>query len=1549
MVLSSFANRPSVFGVRSTRMLRASTALSSILAVAIFVTPAHAADECGAAANGAVVCTVAGNPYAGGISYAPAGDLQLTTNGDVAATNTITVNGTGATHVTNNGTITTSGAGSTFSPGAQGIFARGATVIVDGTGAIATSGLNARGIDAATTGAGAVTVDVGDITTSDTGGGGPGFFPNSSAIFANTDAGAIDVTAGTLGTAGDFAAGVQAISNTGDIAVGTGAIATTGNNASGVLAQTYGTGTAAVTSTGTIGTSGQAANGVYVVARNGTAKADVGDVNATGFNAAGILLKGGTAADANFDSVTTSGSFGQGIFAQAGGDVTVSGADVTTSGVDAAGIYAFSDTGRANVTTSGTITTTGASSRGVYAYSNTGDASVSVNNIATTGNNSGAVVAHGANAMVVVSGDVSTQGTAMYSPAPMNGVMATATAGDASVTNNGTITTGGDNSGAIAVSGTNSATVDGTGSAATTGARADAVTATSAGDVSVAQGAVGTTGDYSRGVVASSTGTGNVDVNVDTVTTTGALGSGFFFLPNSAGIVATAGSGDVAVTNGTVSTAGLGATGIRAGSYSGSVTVDTGDVATTGGGATGIQAIGNYGGDVAVTSTGTVSTAGDGAYGIYASARGGAVSVDAGTVATQGFNADAIRAIGGASSEVAFGNVSTAGTFASGIDAEATGDVTVSGGDVATSAVAAPAIYAFSDTGNASVTTTGTVATIGASSRGIYAYSNSGDASVVANNVTTAGDDADAIRASGANASVTVSGNVSTQGQKAYSNSNANAINVNATDGVATVVNTGAVSTAGDNATAIVAQATQGVAISGTGSVATTGYNALGIDASSGAGPVAVTTGNISTHGDFAQGIRAQGNGPVTIATGNVTTTGALAIGIQATGLGTDPVSVTTGAVATSGNYASGVLAYSSGGSVTINAGSVATTGANAVGLQGRGSGAVAITTGTASSASREAVYAGSFTDAATVTLNGATSGGGNAVFIAAATDATLNLGADGSLTQAGGNVGLLAGGTATVNNAGTITGDGTAPIISVFNATPLAFNNSGMFTGTIGFAAGSDDTISNSGTYNAVYDQDFGAGIDTFNNSGTFRVLPGSVTAGTVHLAGLDAFNNSGLVDLRNGHAGDVLDTSSTFTGSGASALGIDVAFGNSGSASLADRLTAAGAITGSTALLVSPIGVNGAVLNSGTVFATGGAGSSTTAFTLAGASLNQGFIRYGIAFDPATNTYSLVGTPGDAVFRALKINEGAQQLWYKSAETWTAHMSDLRDGKFAGGGADGGRLWGQFYGSTVTRNGGQNVSAFGQNRTVDLAYKQDAYGGQLGLDLGLRDMGSGNFVFGVTGGYLNSDLTFRGSADRVNYSVANLGAYASYVSGNLFANVLGKYDYIWANSKSALAGYADKFHGMSYGAQGELGIRLGGDSFYAEPVATIAYVRTDLKDIRALGQTIDFDKLDGLRGKAGLRIGSKMDLGGGSVAVIYAQGNYVHEFKGRDGIKFVSGGQSLDYRNDRIGDYGEGKLGFNITTSSGVTGFIEGFGDYARHGDYKGGGGRAGIRARF
>jgi outer membrane autotransporter protein len=150
-----------------------------------------------------------------------------------------------------------------------------------------------------------------------------------------------------------------------------------------------------------------------------------------------------------------------------------------------------------------------------------------------------------------------------------------------------------------------------------------------------------------------------------------------------------------------------------------------------------------------------------------------------------------------------------------------------------------------------------------------------------------------------------------------------------------------------------------------------------------------------------------------------------------------------------------------------------------------------------------------------------------------------------------------------------------------------------------------------------------------------------------------------------------------------------------------------------------------------------------------------------------------------------------------------------------------------------------------------------------------------------------------------------------------------------------------------MSYGGQAEFGVRLGSNPLHAEPIASLSYVRTDLRDLRALGSTIDFDGLDGLRAKLGLRVGGTVKMGESLAAGLYAQGNYVHEFEGRDGIHFLTGGQSFGYRNRPIGDYAEGKLGITIAGPGGVAGFVEGFGDYSN--SYRGGGGRVGLRVNL
>ncbi len=379
-----------------------------------------------------------------------------------------------------------------------------------------------------------------------------------------------------------------------------------------------------------------------------------------------------------------------------------------------------------------------------------------------------------------------------------------------------------------------------------------------------------------------------------------------------------------------------------------------------------------------------------------------------------------------------------------------------------------------------------------------------------------------------------------------------------------------------------------------------------------------------------------------------------------------------------------------------------------------------------------------------------------------------------------------------------------------------------------------------------------------------------------------------------------------------------------------------------------ITPLNTTPAVLSTsaGTVLVQAGAASTAGAFTLNGANVDQGLIQYGIVYNPTTFAFSLVATPGAGVYRTALFAEGARNLWLQSGDAWSGHMRELRDNVAANGdGSAGGRLWGQAIGQVEQRGSNRSFAYNGLTTAVNMGYKQDYFGGQMGLDFG-GPAGSGAFAFGVTGGYLNSDLSFAGSPDRINFDAVNGGVYASYTSGMFFFNALGKYDYYWGDNVSISGRYTQKLKGSVYGGKAEAGVRLG-TTLWVEPSASVSYTHSDFHDFSVASGSFAFNDQDGVRGKGGARIGYVADIGTAKVT-FYGGGNYVHEFKGQDQVVFTSGGQVVTIGNQRLRDYGEGTLGVNVGSQHGpISGFFEG--RYANGGDYEGFGGRAGMRFRF
>jgi hypothetical protein len=1443
-----------------------------------------AVDTKGANAAGIVATSVYGNVDVTASTVATHGDHANAINIENYSQN-------GASTITA-GTISTDGAGSSgIYVGGSGTYQGAAHVVTIDAGAITTRGDLAAGLVVLT--AGTVNVNVGDVTTEG---------PRARAIIVQTADGDINLTAGNVVTEGAVALGRDA--------------------------------------------SAIAINSIY-----GNVSANIQSIATAGDHSSGII---------------TSGLYSNQSFAVQDG--------ITTTGAHSAGVFAVLQGGSLAID-SGTIATSGAGSAGINAILINGDTAVHVGDLTTLGDGSTGLnlqassydgIAH---QIAVNTGTISTKG------AYASGILATAQGGDVDVTSQ-SITTSGANSAGIAVA---------------AGHEVDAAGNVYGGNVTVSAGTVSTKGDYANGI--DTVATQSTSITADSVATAGAkataihaYGSGAMAI--NVGSISTAGdhadgvyafiaSGDVAIKADSVSATGLLSQGIRAASYSGNVTVDA-DTVTAGVG-TGIDVRAGYGdhgnatitaGTILTNGAGIVALAGDDVritvdgitthsgtqdagtqlgQAIKAVAHGG-IDITAGTVATTGYQAEGVYAVAAPSANtdqapgnitIDVGQVATSGAKSTGIYAVDTGYqtggtqmVSIKAGPISTAGDVANGIYAVG--GNVAITATGAVSTKGVLATGIYGAAVGGRTTIATNGpVSTEGDESAGIRgfSSAGGVDINAAGPITTKGDASYG---ALAFGT----GGLTIESSGAVGTSGMFAHGLYAVASSGsAAITSSGGVTVTGFGADAIRAISNGGAVSVSsTGTVSASGDFAAGILAvsdrSGRGDpgygappagraadVTVSAGTVLGSGAFSNGVATGNYSKGKTSIDVAKVVMTGLYSRGILANITG-DLDIHAGAVQAVG-NAIFTNGTGNQSITVTGSTISTADN----AMSLNGVGDITLN---VGHGATVFGGGHRDTTYGYGGSAVVLNANYGKGI-------VNNAGLIEGGEGYAIETgseqdyYGNATSHTLvNNSGMIEGAVKFGAGAD-VLTNNGLFIATKDSDFGAGADSFVNTGTLLVRSNTKPS-KLSLLGLEDFQNKGgLVDLRNGVAGDVLSLSGAYVGSAGALLGLDLIGGK------VDQLQVTGAATGHSAIILDIVGKDARLLGTPVTLVAAGKGSGADAFSVANADI--GLIHYDVRYDAATGRFALTADAGAAVYRTLAIPRAAQAIWHRAADAWDAHMAEKRDARLAGGDGFGSRLWGQAYGGVDTQDGHRTLDG----NSIETGYRQDYYGAQIGLDLAGKTTDKGGMLFGVTGSYISSKLNGHASTDRTQFDSLELGGYASFLSGPLFANLLGQYGHDWIRTNSIAVGYSDKLKGDSYGGELQVGARLGKDSLYVEPSASIAYVRSDIGNLEALGQTIDFDKRDGLRGKLGGRIGSAIKMTGGGTATLYLQASYVHDFKGKNGLDLLSGGSSRSVSGVQPGDYSQGALGVNILSAGRASGFIEGDADVG--GGVKGGGGRVGI----
>jgi hypothetical protein len=1463
----------------STRTPLLATACAAALTAGLMLMApgrAFANDECGSPNFGSnpqtVTCTAAFNPYSNGITYdentygpANQGNLQVNIAG-TAAVNTSNIG------VTTNGAVSFDSAviiqnGASITAGAAGVynFATLGNATIVNNGNVAANGF---GLDNVSFGNGVGTVvnnANGVVTVTGVGaevgiydGQGNPTITNAGAVTIN-GAGGGDIISG-LGVYTVLPGYAASITNTGAVSVTSGT-----DDAIGFGAEWTNSGSATYVNNGALS----------VVAGSGAAGFGF---NITGGTAVSVT-DAQTAAGTTSTSISGSGTLGDVSITDVTGpaSATITGQALTlnSSGGAATGIYiqgGSADTVNVSRVTFGPTTyladmsIAGVGASGVIVSANSGPASATFTgaNLTVNGGTGGATsvgLFGGSSATYIASTATGAAELSVTSAGGMaEGVYLSATgaitlnAGDTfTVTNTAGAATGAFLNGGTSATATfaNGLTVSATGGQAR-GLDMENATGLTAAHLNGTISVRGTGGAEVEGVYASNALGG---VTIDGAQTINVTGGGF-----TAGVYATSNAGPITASLGNITSQstlyGSAAAGAR--------------LSTTG--------------SVSVTDAGVIDVTSNGdTYGLFATAYGssGAVNVGVNSVQLHGSTAAGSGygiwvfnyTTGSDPTTITAQQVSTSGQDAMGIAGAAVnyGSASINVGSVLAGAHS------------------GGVATTGVDSQGIV-YSVDQNVLLTINN----------------NGSVSTAGGGSTGIEGATAG------------GLGSVtVNNWQTTTAGSNSPGVVVITTIGSGVVNSNSVTTSGAtSSTAIEVITDAGPVSVNSAMATTTGSYSPAINtSNGAGSTSLVSGAATTTGAYSTALLATSTSGE-ITVVSGLASASGDHSDAISVVTASGPITIASGTASASGAapNAVAIYANsGSGAIAVNLadgGSTTSVQGRGVYVQTY--------------GGSTINVgSAATTASVSGAIYGIDSQA-------ASGT-TLNVHGSVTGGGGAAIYLLGG--PVQLNNAGVINGfvTIAINTPASSTFTNSGVWN-VYGADprfavFGA--NTLVNTGTITINAGGAAAVAMSFNAPTSpltVNNSGVISLQQTgvggvpHTGDTLNLgAAAYTGTAGAQLRIDAnlaaaAVGASGAQTADELLIQTGSAAGSTTIVVNDLGAGlpGRFNFVGIPVVVAGS-SSASAFSLAGESINKGYVQYRLA--QSGGTYDLVGLPSETAFEIVRASYEAQSLWRRSGDIWSGEMlaAGVHD-------SQGPTLWAQagYDGDTQKSRPAYSVVAVNTfTFTPNLELQNDWSGAQFGLDFG-----AGRWGYGVTAGFGDQDGKFTATGDRIDLNGANIGAYGRWMNAGAFVDGLFKYDGFTAKQVTAAPALSVGFNGDSVGAEVQAGYRVTSGAAYVEPLTSLSWTETHIAGFNsaAAGAAVDFSRAESIYAVAGVRIGTSRPYGNSAVAP-YA-GAYVEgEMAGKNRATVTAGADSVSLFDPRGRPGARLELGMIGNARSGLT----------------------------
>ncbi|WP_119274140.1 autotransporter domain-containing protein [Taklimakanibacter deserti] len=476
----------------------------------------------------------------------------------------------------------------------------------------------------------------------------------------------------------------------------------------------------------------------------------------------------------------------------------------------------------------------------------------------------------------------------------------------------------------------------------------------------------------------------------------------------------------------------------------------------------------------------------------------------------------------------------------------------------------------------------------------------------------------------------------------------------------------------------------------------------------------------------------------------------------------------------------------------------------------------------------------------------------------------------------------------------------------------------------------------------------DFQGGDDTIENYGRIITAITADLEEDVFFSGVQQFNNGfptmvgtgpnyGLLTMIDQTLGQdfVMDRTVTegsdhvFAGGEFSKLGIDAFLG--ADPDTADFLEIRGDNTGATALIVNDINPGAGAFNpDGILFAHVDGDSPEGAFFLPNGPIDKGFFSYDILRVEGNSVdWYLVSAPNDRADELAAVITGAQTLWYESSGVWLDRTADLRRQIGTCAPADEAAMSANVGGTQVTPTADVAPECFynryglwfrgfgGQfDRDEGVHYDQDLWGAEGGFDVVLDDDPSdGAFILGILGGYLGSKMDFDSTGDEAKFEGGSLGAYATYLYGGWFADLLFKANILDVDYETTFAGSDSdaSTDALSLGVRLDTGYRFDTDGgFFIEPQGTIAYVHTEIDDYDLLNTDVDPQDGESVRGRLGLRLGGSWDSGS-AIFEPFLVGSVWHEFEGDNEVDLTSGG-SVTVTDELDSTWGEVGGGLNV-----------------------------------